>query len=78
METGKKYFCRKCIDNKIKVELLNDLDFYYSELYGKDWAYRSDLFKMGGKCTMCGVQDDKVQVLKHPQMEMFMVGRENG
>ena len=74
---AEKHFCRKCIDKKIKVELLNSLDFYYTEQFGKDWAYNTSLFKMGGKCTMCGVQNDRVQVLKHPQMEMFMVGREN-
>lgn len=72
---AEKYFCNKCIDKKIRLGLLNPLDFYYTEHYGKDWAYNTDIFKIGGKCAMCGAQDDKVQVLKHPQMKMFMVGR---
>lgn len=77
METGEKYFCRECIDKKINVGLLNPLDFYYTEKFGKDWAYDTSIFQLGGKCTMCGNQDDNIPVLKHPEMEMFMVGRDN-
>jgi len=69
---AEKYFCNKCIAKKEKVGLVCPTEFCLKEHFGKDWAYNTDLFQPGGQCSLCGVQDDNIQVVRHPQMEMLV------